>query len=46
MAVGVLPDVGMDDNEKCLNCTSVAVGVDDDEDELTGDATDREEVGK
>lgn len=32
------------DNEKCLNCTCVAVGVG--EDEFTGDATDRENVGK
>lgn len=43
-AVTVLPDVGVADNEKCLNCTCVAVGVG--EDEFTGDATDGENAGK
>jgi len=38
--------VGMADNEKCLNCTCVAVGVVADEAELMGDATDRGNVGK
>ena len=47
--VGMLPELGVADNadnEKCLKCSLVAVGVDEDETEFTGDETDRETVGK
>lgn len=45
----MLPELGVADNadnEKCLKCALVAVGVDEDETEFTGDETDRETVGK